>query len=247
MRLNYSKTHLLNIKGNITASIDKHKLDQVKNQRDLGLQVSENLNWNENAPLENEKVCAFFKLKRNISQKCEQKSKLNAYLGYVVPIVTYCSQAWFPHKSQMKEIEKLRIATKWILSKKQSYKQRLVTLNMLPLSLYIEMHDLLYLIALKQGKNDVELSNLDSIQESSSRQHSRGELQIKKNRLVRSDENFFHRTKILYNLVLKVYSNFGRSLNKNSVNNFLAMFLQSVHRGKQMHLAHCMQVWILQP
>ena len=36
MRLNYNKTHLLNIKGNITASIDNHELDQVKNQRDLG-------------------------------------------------------------------------------------------------------------------------------------------------------------------------------------------------------------------
>ena len=60
------------------------------------------------------------------------------------------------------------------------------------------MHDLLYLIALKQGKYDVELSNLNSIQESTTRQHSRRELQINKNRLVRSDENFFHRTKIQY-------------------------------------------------
>ena len=147
------------------------------------------------------KVCAFYELKRNISQKCEQKSKLNAYLDYVVPIVTYCSQAWFPNKSQIK-LQK--IATKWILSEKQSYKQRLVTLNLLPLSLYIEMYDLLYLIALKQVKYDVELSNLDSIQESTTRQHSRGELQINKNRLVRSDENFFHRTKILYNLVSSI-------------------------------------------
>ena len=79
------------------------------------------------------------------------------------------------------------------------------------------MHDLLYLIALKQGKYDVELSNLDSIQESTTRQNSRGELQINKNRLVRSDESFFHRTKILYNLVLKVYSDYGRSLNKTTV------------------------------
>ena len=52
-------------------------------------------------------MCVFFKLRRNISQKGEQKSELNAYLSYVVPIVTYCSQAWFPNKSQMKEIEKL--------------------------------------------------------------------------------------------------------------------------------------------
>ena len=80
------------------------------------------------------------------------------------------------------------------MNEKQSYKQQLVTLILLPLSLYIEMHDLLYIIALKQVKYDVELSNLDNIQESTTRQHSR-ELQINKNRLLRSDENFFHRTK----------------------------------------------------
>ena len=109
MRLNYNKTHLLKTKGNITASIDNHKLDQVKNQQDLELPVSENLNWNENCSLRIRKgLCVFFKLKRNISQKCKQKSKLNAYLGYLVPIGNYFSQAWFPNKSQMKEIEKLQ-------------------------------------------------------------------------------------------------------------------------------------------
>ena len=70
MRLNYNKTHLLNINGNITASIDNHQLYQVKNQGDLGLQVSENLNWNENCSFRKRKgLCALFKLERNISQK----------------------------------------------------------------------------------------------------------------------------------------------------------------------------------
>ena len=69
MRLNYNTTQLLIIKGNKTASIDNHKLDHVKMQRDLGLQVSKNLNWNENCSFRKRKVvCAFFKLKRNISQ-----------------------------------------------------------------------------------------------------------------------------------------------------------------------------------
>ena len=112
MRPNYNKTHLLNIKGNITAPIDNHKLDQLKNQQDLGLQVSENLNWNENCSFRKRKgLCAFSRLK-NISQKCEQ-TKLNAYLGNVVAIVTYSSQAWFPNELEMKEFEKLqKIATK---------------------------------------------------------------------------------------------------------------------------------------
>ena len=60
MRLNYNKTYLLNIKGNITAAIDNPKLDQVKSRRDLKLQVSENLNWNENCLFKNEKVYVLF-------------------------------------------------------------------------------------------------------------------------------------------------------------------------------------------
>ena len=59
------------------------------------------------APLENEKVHVLFSSLKEIFLKSAQKSKLNAFLGYVVPIVTYCSQAWLPNKSQMKEIEKL--------------------------------------------------------------------------------------------------------------------------------------------
>ena len=96
------------------------------------------------------------------------------------------------------------------------------------------MHDLLYFFAVKQGKYDVELSNLDSIQGSTTRHYSRGELQINKNRLVRSDENFFNRTKILYNLVLKIYSNYDRSLNKNTVSKIFWQFFcnQSTEENK---------------
>ena len=72
-------------------------------------------------PLENEKVHILFSSLKEIFLKSVDKNHLNAYLGYVVPKVTYCSQVWFPNKSQMKEIEKLqKIATKWILSEKQS-------------------------------------------------------------------------------------------------------------------------------
>ena len=82
MRLNFNKTHLLNIKGNTTESIDNHKPDQVENQRHLELQVLENLNWNENCSFRKRRgLSAFFKLKSNISQKCEQKSNLNTYIN----------------------------------------------------------------------------------------------------------------------------------------------------------------------
>ena len=39
---------------------------------------------------------------------------------------------------------------------KNNYKLRLLTSILLPRNTCIEMHDLLYLIALKEGKNDIE-------------------------------------------------------------------------------------------
>ena len=64
MSLNYNKIHLLNIRESITGSIDNHKLDHVRNQRDLGLQVSENLNWNGNCSFRKQKgLCAFSSVK----------------------------------------------------------------------------------------------------------------------------------------------------------------------------------------
>ena len=69
MRLNYNKTHLMNIKENSMASIDNHKLDQVKNQRDLVVQVSENLNWNENCSFRKRKVSVLFSSLKEIFLK----------------------------------------------------------------------------------------------------------------------------------------------------------------------------------
>ena len=39
------KTHLLVFKERIASSIDHYLLNQLKNQRNLGLQISQNLLW----------------------------------------------------------------------------------------------------------------------------------------------------------------------------------------------------------
>ena len=71
-----------------------------------------------------------------------------AYTGYV-PIVTYATQAWFANKTEMKEIERVQKKdTIWTLNNWElNYEKRLGKLNLLPLSLYIELHDILLLIA----------------------------------------------------------------------------------------------------
>ena len=85
-------------------------------------------------------------------------SKLH-YVGYVIPVISYASQAWFANKTESKDIERIqRKATSWIISNWEiSYKQRLTTLKLLPLSYYFELHDLLMLISLLKGSYNIKI------------------------------------------------------------------------------------------
>ena len=81
---------------------------------------------------------ALYQLKRNLrSQKSHWTTRLNAYTGYVVPILTYASQAWMPNKTNMEQLESIqKKAAMWILSSNIEYKERLCTFRLLPLSLH---------------------------------------------------------------------------------------------------------------
>ena len=52
--------------------------------------------------------------------------KLNAYKGYIVPVIGYASQAWSANKVEMRDIEKIqKRATSWILGIWENYNNRL--------------------------------------------------------------------------------------------------------------------------
>ena len=184
MQLNTSKCKLLNIKGTLTAAIDNLEIEPTNLQRDLGLWITSNLTWNDNCTTRTKKgLSALFQLKRNLSTNSTRNSKLNSYVGYVVPVLTYCSQAWQPNKSNLAKFERVQeIATKWILNASFEYKDRLLQLKLLPLSLYVEMHNLLLLISLDRNEYDVVV-DLPRVTEDKTRQHTRGELTIGTNRL----------------------------------------------------------------
>ena len=72
---------------------------------------------------------------------------MNAYKGYVVPVLNYASQVWYTSKTDMKSIEKIQHkATKWICGGNDEHHQRLETLKILPLSMYMEMQNVIYLL-----------------------------------------------------------------------------------------------------
>ena len=119
MQPNIKKSTLLGIKGDLKASLLNKNLSSVNSQRDLGLGliVSNKLTWNENCSRRTSKaISALLQIKRSLTMKSSVTTMLNAYTGYVVPIVTYASQAWTPSRSNMEQLERVqKLATKWIL------------------------------------------------------------------------------------------------------------------------------------
>ena len=79
------------------------------------------------------------------------------YLTLVRSQVTYCSQVWRPyHVQDTKALERLqRRATKYVLNNYQlDYKSRLVSLNLLPLTLWMELQDILLFLELTKNPPD---------------------------------------------------------------------------------------------
>ena len=163
--------------------------------------MSRNLSWSANCQLRTTKAWkAFYTLKRNVSSRTSMETKLNAYIGYVVPVLTYASQVWYPSKTDMKSIEKIQQkATKWICGGNDEYHQRLETLKILPLSMYMEMHDVLYLLSILEGNYYVPEDKLPKRKENETRQKQ--EFELPKHRLHKSDENFFFRATKLFNII----------------------------------------------
>ena len=205
MSLNLDKCVNLNFKGNQTFCFCGLDMENAPSHKDLGVIVSNSLNWRENCDKRLSKATrSFFFLKRSMSQNASGRTKLNAYCGYIVPILSYASQVWYPNKSELRLLEKLqKRASKWILGESSDcYSTRCKKLKLLPLSLYSEMHDLLFFLCVIKGKYDVDSEKY--IQTSSAspgtRQGSRGDFKLPCLSKHRGHHNFWYRGALLFNI-----------------------------------------------
>ena len=88
-----------------------------------------------------------------------------------------------------------------------------MTLKLLILSLYVEMLDLLLLLSIIRGDHDVVINDIEEAVETT-RQTERGECQITKAIINKTNNNFFRRTKLLFNYVSRVANDYEKTLNK---------------------------------
>ena len=126
----------------------------AQEHKDLGLYIADNLNWDAHV----EEKCSkankvFFMMKRN-SPHISVKSKLNLYKTMV-----YASCCWHASVRSMRNLEAVqKRVTRWILPYCENYQERLLLLNLLPVSLYLQLTDLLMLSKLIAGCFDFDSS-----------------------------------------------------------------------------------------
>ena len=141
LAVNVSKTKTLCVKGNAKVEVNGTVLEETAEMKNLGLMITSTLSWTGKATNRSAKALkALCSVKRNISKITTKAMKLKLHKSYVSPIVSYGSSLWKPSKRDLKIIESVRKkATAWILSPTQEYKDRLISLYILPLSLYHEL------------------------------------------------------------------------------------------------------------
>ena len=100
MNLHDDKCSLINFKKQSMVKKKEVAVRPVKVQKDRGVLISNDLTWKENSNLRRTKsLKSLWFLKRNISFKSTTKAKINAYTGYVVPIITYARE--IPHRKRL--------------------------------------------------------------------------------------------------------------------------------------------------
>ena len=207
MKLNENKCYVLPVKqqqnNEYHFELNSKFLERKFEQKDLGVIISAKLSWRANSLKRCKKASKAFYLKRNGSVLANTRTKLNAYVGYVIPVISYALMVWFVNKTECKEVESIqKKATAWILSSwEMNYKSRMAKLKLLPLSYYFELHDLLTLLTLLGGNYNINLPI--KLNECAVRTRQNELIAIDKTRTKKADENFWIRSSKLLNIIIK--------------------------------------------
>ena len=128
---------------------------------DLGIGFCYNLSWTEHIK---SKVCKahgrFISIKRNLPNNLSTSQKASVYVLYIRPLILYGTTVWFANRTNSKKLENFQSrVTRWITSY-DTYKERLIQSNILPLSLLFQLEDQLTFNKVLNGKLGPEVRSL---------------------------------------------------------------------------------------
>ena len=119
-------------------------------QKDLGILISSDLSWSHHISRITSRAYKILGLlRRTFASSNNVSTKKKLYISLVRSQLTYGSQVWRPLlQKDINPIEHIqRRATKYILNDYTSdYRTRLIILNMLPMSMVLELSDLCFFV-----------------------------------------------------------------------------------------------------
>ena len=177
-------------------------LEQSTKVTDLGVQLTGTLKaakYLESRLAKANRTVGF--LKRNLSKNMETRVKICAYKSLILALITFASSTWHPSRGSMRLMECFqRRALKWLTGyRNASYFEKMVSLRLPPLPMFLQLNDLLLLSKLYHDKENA-LPLIETYEHQYGRVKSRL-IKLPKLKTEKFRENFYFRTaKIANNL-----------------------------------------------
>ena len=194
--------------------------------KDLGIAITQTLSWSSHV----EKICcnayrSLHVIKRNIPPFSAVGLKKRLYLTLVRSHLSYSSQLWRPHLAKdITNLERVqRRATKFILQNKSlDYKERLVTLLLLPINMWLELQDLLFLVkCLKDPPDNFDILQYVSFCKANTRSSAKGKMEYHYKRTSLGRHYYFNRVVRLWNALPEIELEASARLIKIQISKFL--------------------------
>ena len=149
----------------------------VNSTRDLGVLITDTLSWSDHIHLITSKAYKMLGLiRRSFSNTLSVFNKKSLYVSLVKSHLLYCSVIWRPHlRKDIMLLERVqRRASKFLLNDYSSdYKSRMISLNLLPLSMVMELNDILFFLkSLRSPTSAFDILDYVSFCESNTRSSS---------------------------------------------------------------------------
>ena len=170
-------------------------------QKDLGLMISSDLKWDEHIKAAaNKALKVFFMIKRN-SPFLPTQTKIKLHKSMILPTLIYGSNCWSTNVANMKVLENVqKKVLRWITSC-SDYETNLKNCNLLPLSLYLQMQDLLFMSKILNGCYNCEINDYVRLRESPRELRATGRIEFEHGKPKKKicEQSFFYRTGALVN------------------------------------------------
>ena len=188
-------------------------LQRVNEETDLDVVITSKLTWETQVLMVSAKADKLLGLlRRTCPMLTDVKVRRSSYLALVKSQMSYATEVWSPSHSTLKQkAERVqRRATRWILRSKQgelSYKERLIHLDLLPLTYDREVKYLVFLYKALYGYIDIDISFIKSVSHGHSRRSLSGDIKYLETPFCKTatyQSSFFNRSIKLWNLICKL-------------------------------------------